>query len=547
MTEPGTAFDRLTQEFITAELAAEPVRASGLGVPGHDDDLPDLTAGGLAARRADARAWRDRFAALADDDLSAEERIDRDLVLATLRKREVMAGDWQDWRRYPDMYSGPVLQGVFVLFLHGLRPERELIASAVSRLTRAGELLAAGRENLDPELVAPVLVRRAAGQARGAVAYLRGSVAESVGDADGHARLAEAGERAAAEFEAYAGFLDDLAGRAGGDFALGEERYSTLLREAEGLAYGSAGLHQRGERAYAELAADMRRRAKEIDGDEDWRALLERLNADHPATPEEMRTAYADWTARARAFGYEHDLVGHAEGEECAVDPSPPFQRAMLAVASYSAPPMFTDRRRGTFFVPYPPHDATAEQVQQRLATNSHHSMPSIAVHEAYPGHHWHLSWVAAHCRRPLRKMFGTPYFSEGWALYAEQMYAEQGFFTDPRHELCQVDARLFRAARIVVDTALHAGDMSVDEAITFMSTKASLSRETATAEVARYCAWPTQAAAYLTGALEIQRMRDEWTATRRGSLRAFHDRIAASGMLPIGLAERALSVPDGG
>jgi uncharacterized protein (DUF885 family) len=121
-------------------------------------------------------------------------------------------------------------------------------------------------------------------------------------------------------------------------------------------------------------------------------------------------------------------------------------------------------------------------------------------------------------------------------------MMREQGFFTDPRAELCQVDARAFRAARVVVDTSLHLGEMTILEAVDHMSTKASLSPETARAEVLRYCASPTQAASYLTGALEIQRLAGEWLHSARGSLREFHDFIAGTGRLPLSLAERCLA-----
>jgi uncharacterized protein (DUF885 family) len=222
------------------------------------------------------------------------------------------------------------------------------------------------------------------------------------------------------------------------------------------------------------------------------------------------------------------------------VEPSPPFQRPVLAVASYMTPPAFRGGRTGHFFVPYPPDGTPPDEVQKRLATNSFSSIPTIAVHEAYPGHHWHLTW-ALRQPRPLRKVIGSTYFVEGWGLYSEELMTEQGFYDDPRHELCQVDARLFRAARIVVDTSLHLGEMTFEEAVTFMSTKASLSEPTARAEVARYCAWPTQAASYLTGALEISRIRDRWFAEGRGTLREFHDGIAASGRLPLNLAERAV------
>jgi uncharacterized protein (DUF885 family) len=178
--------------------------------------------------------------------------------------------------------------------------------------------------------------------------------------------------------------------------------------------------------------------------------------------------------------------------------------------------------------------------VQKRLETNSRHSIPTISVHEAYPGHHWHLVWMQQN-PRPLRKVIGTSYFAEGWALYAEKLLREHGFFSDPRHELCQLDARVFRAARIVVDTSLHIGDMDFEEAVTFMSTKASLSEPTARAEVGRYCSWPTQASSYLTGSLEIERIRSQYLDAGKGDVRSFNDTIAGSGYMPIALAERAV------
>jgi uncharacterized protein (DUF885 family) len=117
----------------------------------------------------------------------------------------------------------------------------------------------------------------------------------------------------------------------------------------------------------------------------------------------------------------------------------------------------------------------------------------------------------------------------------------EQGFFTDIRQEMAQYEATLFRAARIIVDTGLHIGDMSFDEAVEFMRTNASLPEPTARAEVVRYCAWPTQASAYLTGCLEILRIRSLFLKQPGASLRDFHDRLARSGSLPIALAERAV------
>ena len=162
--------------------------------------------------------------------------------------------------------------------------------------------------------------------------------------------------------------------------------------------------------------------------------------------------------------------------------------------------------------------------------------MATTAVHEAYPGHHWHLMTMKE--ARPGPADLRPPtYFAEGWALYAEGMMRDAGFFT-PEQELGQLEARLFRAARIVVDTSLHTGEMSVDEAVAFMHDEALVPLPTARSEVARYCAWPTQASAYLTGAMAIERARDEWVAAG-GALRDFHDASGPFG-LHAGAAGRA-------
>jgi uncharacterized protein (DUF885 family) len=534
--------DPLIDALLADEFAAAPTLASALGADGYDDLLPDLTGSAIRAREARDDEWAARFSALPDDALSPDERIDRDLVLSTLRGRRVMR-DWAVWRRNPDTYLNPGLSGVFYLLLHRTRPEAELADAAAARLRGVPALLDAARANLDAELASPIFVQRAIGQARAGVGYARDVVPGEVSSDSARSLLVSAGEVAASAYSEFGEWLEDLTGRAGGSYAIGEERYSALLIEKEGLSYGARELRERGQAAYDELAAEMRRRTAEIAGHDDWRALLEELNGDHPATPEEMRQGYADATARAREFCIEHELVTLPAGEECRVVPSPAFQRPILAVGSYMSPPAFKPSMTGHFFVPYPPDGVSPEEIQQRLATNSWHVMPTIAAHEAYPGHHWHLTHVQTRPRL-VRKVFGTPYFSEGWGLYVEEMMRRKGFFTDPRHELCQVDARLFRAARIVVDTSLHMGEMTVEEAVTFMSTKASLSEPTARAEVGRYCTWPTQASSYLTGALEIDRIHDLWMAQSRGSLREFHDTIAGSGMLPIALAERAVLGP---
>ena len=537
------AFAALAETWLREEYADSPVLASQLGLSDHDDRLDDLSEAAFAARRRRNAAWLERFAPLEEEALAPDERIDRDLVVSVLRGRAVMA-DWEMWRRQPDVYLTPGLAGVFTLFLHRLRPEAELARSAAARLRAVPRLVEDGIRNLRPELAPRAYVERALGQARAGARYARELVAAEVADVTLRAELAAAGAVAAAAFDRFTAFLEALRGPARGEYAIGEARYSRLLRERELLDLDARALRERGRREYDRLAETLREYARDIAGTDDWPAVLRDLNRDHPATPEAMRTVYAKWTARARRFLVERRLVTLPNGEECRVVPSPPFQRPVLAVASYQSPPAFAPSLRGHFFVPFPPDGATDAEVQQRLENSSHASIPTTAVHEAYPGHHWHLVMAKEQPSR-VRRTFRTPYFTEGWALYAEHMMREQGFFTDRRHEMCQHEAMLFRAARIVVDTSLHLGEMSFDEAVRFMRERANLPEPTALAEVRRYASWPTQAAAYLTGCLEILAMRERYFAAGGRSdletLRTFHDTLARSGGLPLPLAERAL------
>ncbi|MGW4468323.1 DUF885 domain-containing protein [Nonomuraea sp. NPDC004354] len=517
-------------EFLTWYFNRNPVSATLLGAEGHDRTLGDYTEQGLLAYEREQAAWLERLATWETPTL--DDEIDRDLAASHLRG-ELALATWPWWRRDPTAYLGGIFSSLFVPFQRALKPEHELVEAAVAQLGEVPGVLAACRTNLDPDLASDLQVQRALGQARTARGLVTRTIPAMIADEAARARFLAAAEPAADAFDAFVTFLENFT--AGGTWRMGEKLYSTLLTEKELLGYGAAGLHERGRQQVALLDGQMQEAARRFDGSADWRAALAILADDHPPTLEAMRAEYEAETQRAREFVRERDLVTFPEGEECLVLPSAEYNRPILSVAHYIAPPPLTSSRRGYFFVPYTPDGFTDEQVRQRLRTNSRFQMPAISVHEAYPGHHWHLAHKAGN-PRTIRKVFSTPYFNEGWGLYVEKMISEQGYFDTPATELGFLDARIFRAARMVVDTALHCEDMSIADAEAYMLANSSLSPETAKGEVNRYCAWPTQAPSYLTGALEIDRISGAFT----GSLKEFHDRIAGSGSLPLGLAEKA-------
>ena len=549
MTE-SRSFAELAAAFLHDEFEQFPTRASGLGLAEYDGRFEDLSAEGWQARDAMAATWLARLDALPEAGLSLDERIDRDLIRSALRGRLIVA-DFENWRRDPTLSTQLILDGIFRLLLHRLRPEAELADAIVARLEAVPAALLAAWANLDASLGHPLIIGRAIGSARGGLRYIRDLLPAEFEDEGRHAAVAAAAEPAAVAFERWINRLEDLQQRATGTWVLGEERYSRILREREVLADDARSLRTRGQAEYDRLDAEMRGLARGIAGSEDWVSLLVRADEEHhPPTEEAMRASYEHWTEKARQFLADTGLVTLPPGERCFVEASPVYQRPILAVASYVAPPMYSDTMTGHFFVPFAPDGTPADEVQKRLANNSDSGIPTTAVHEAYPGHHWHLVMVKSNPSR-VRRAFGTSYFTEACALYAERAMREQGFFEEPLHELQHLSATIFRAARIVVDTSLHMGEMSVEEAIRFMVEKAGLPEPTAKAEVGRYCAWPTQASSYLTGCLEILRIRDDYLAKAGVDgpaakapierLRAFNDALTSSGSLPLGLAEQAV------
>jgi uncharacterized protein (DUF885 family) len=161
--------------------------------------------------------------------------------------------------------------------------------------------------------------------------------------------------------------------------------------------------------------------------------------------------------------------------------------------------------------------------------------LPTLTHHEAIPGHVWQGEYAN---KLPLiRTLLSFNAYSEGWALYGEQLGDELGAYqTDPVGRLGYLQSIAFRACRLVVDTGLHAKRWTREEAIKWFSETNGSSLEEVTPEVERYCSWPGQACGYKVGHSEINRQRDKAKAALGGrfDLRAFDDAVVLGGNVPM-------------
>jgi len=174
-------------------------------------------------------------------------------------------------------------------------------------------------------------------------------------------------------------------------------------------------------------------------------------------------------------------------------------------------------------------------------AENPRWTLKTLTYHEAIPGHHLQRSLQQEADLPMLRRTAGFPAFAEGWALYSEQVALEMGMYEgDPLGELGQIQASLFRAARLVVDTGLHAMKWSREKAIQTMVSIDGSPVSSATTEIERYCVRPGQACAYMVGKLTWLRLRAKAQAALgpRFDIRQFHDAGLLGGAMPLTVLE---------
>ena len=166
----------------------------------------------------------------------------------------------------------------------------------------------------------------------------------------------------------------------------------------------------------------------------------------------------------------------------------------------------------------------------------------AIAYHEGVPGHHMQLSVQQQLTGLPKFRLHGLGFnaYTEGWALYSEQLGKEIGFYQDPVSDYGRLSSELFRAVRLVVDTGIHSKGWTRDQVVDFFRKSGAVDEPTIQSETDRYIAWPAQALSYKLGQLKIRELREraQKELGAKFDIRAFHDEILNGGTLPLDLLE---------
>jgi len=396
------------------------------------------------------------------------------------------------------------------------------------------------------------------------------------------ADLHEASKQAS---DAYAKFRDFIrstyfAGNAvksafaGDRFAMGETEYNWAVRNNLNITATAAELYDGAWPIVEATQQKMIGLAQEIgmqhgwklpaDGQAGVRAIFDELSKDYPKSDEEMINWYREAAFRLVDFARKTGLFAvPAEYKLEVVETPPPLQASVDGAAYYPAPP-FKKNGIGRFYVSPTHNDKAALQANNRA------SLADLAAHEGFPGHDWYykvlsesfdqfspVRWLTPGAVEDSSSMWEDSMPAEGWGLYAEAMMAEpqkgapNGFYT-PEERLYQLQGELYRDLRVRIDTGVHSGRMTYDQAVDLYSQVVDFlpgscavsaarsdakraSCESAERAIFRYSKWPTQAITYRLGKDQIFGLREEAEKRlgERFSMKTFHLRFIKQGTIP--------------
>lgn len=312
----------------------------------------------------------------------------------------------------------------------------------------------------------------------------------------------------------------------------GTKIYDILVRQQTTTELSALEIHAIGLRELARLRGEMEAVMRETKFDGDFAAFAKFLNTD---------ARFFHTSAEALLAGYR-DIAKRIDGELprlFAELPRAPYGVLPMPAhmgnrAEYYNGPALDGTRAGNFFA-----NVTALSGRPKWA------METLTAHETVPGHHLQIARATELRGLPAfrRGGFGYTAYSEGWALYAETLGFELGLYTDPYQRYGHLQWQAFRAARLVVDTGIHALGWTRQQSIDYMVERTGVNREFVSAEIDRYTSNPGQALAYMIGRMKIEALRDR-ARTKLGArfdIRRFHNAVLDQGALPLATLERVI------
>ena len=546
-TSQDDAFQRVAHDYIEQYLQANPEDATELGDHRFDGELTDYSAEARAKDLGTQKEFRDKLNAIDGSHLTGANSIDFRILKENIdyeifRAEELKEPEWN-----PLVYMQSLANSLYLLVARDFAPAEKRIPSLRQRLERIPRVIAQAKANLQHP--PRVHTETAIEQTQGAINLVHEGLAPLLDAAPQKKKeLAPLQEKTAAALGDYQKWLqNDLLPRSDGNFRLGVEKYRKKLHFAlasdlsmeEIMKRAQADLKQT-QTAIYETALPLYKKyfpkadsATPLDKHKVTAAVLDKLAEQHP--DDATVVGYAkEVVTEATNFVRSHNLVTIPD-TPLDVIAMPEFKRGVAIAYCDSPGPL--DKTGKTFFAVAPtPKDWSKERKQSFFREYNNYQIRDLTVHEAMPGHYLQLAH-ANEFRAPtlVRAIFRSGPFIEGWAVYTEQMMAEQGY-GGPEVKMQQLKMRLRAIANAILDQSIHAGNMSEKEALDLMMKDTFQQEGEAVAKWKRARLTSAQLSTYFVGATEHLDLRaaEQKKLGDQFNLKKYNDQVISYGSPPV-------------
>jgi len=553
---PGSVEERVAEqnalfdEYYESELKTHPQMATAVGDYRYNDQLNDYSLAGVESQNGRDQAYLARLKAIPVAGFPEQDKLSHEVLARSLEQRIANHG-FKEYEMPVNQMGGPQTSLADLPLsapLDSVKHYEDYIARLheIPRVFKqTEEMLSAGKR--DGLMPVRFLLEKVPAQCEGVIAadpFLLPIKKFPAGiPAEEQPRLRRAITDAVVKevLPAYLEFANFIAS----DYAPsgrttlavtslpgGEQRYLNDIRDRTTISNLTPDqIHQIGLREVKRIQAQMLEIARH-EGFQDLVSFRESLKTNpryRPASAEAIVENFRKYIAQMQPKMPE--LFGFIPGLPLTVEPMPDFEPGNATHYQSGTP---DGKRPGRVVV------AVANFEQRSMVNNE-----ATAYHEGIPGHHMQLSVAQTLTTLPkFRRHGGNSGYIEGWALYAEQLGKEVGFYQDPVSDYGRLSSELFRAVRLVVDTGIHSKGWSRDQVVEFMRRSGAVDEPTIQSETDRYIAWPAQALAYKLGQLKILELRERAKKAlgSKFDIRSFNDEILNGGVLPLELLEARMN-----
>ena len=538
-------FSQVVDDFVFGSLALSPVTASTVGYHRHhgemlEDQLDDFSAAGIKAQIKLQRDIEARIEKLDAKALNSEERADIEVMHDAIEATRLDIEEVQSYRHNPTIYVELIGNALYTPYVLHYAPAEERFKHIIQRLIRIPELVRQAEQNLSdsPEIWDKV----AREENTGNIDLIDGLLRTSCPKPLVHDYTQAAGPALIA-LRAFNEFLDGTLAKKTSDWRLGKVYYAKKFSYVLATGKTPDALLKEAEAELGKTRDEM----VQLAAPKTVEQALADVALQH-ATPHTYIAAAKQSLATATAFVQAKDLVSLPPNSNLQVIDTPVFMRGIYGVGGFNqAPPL--EPKLGAFYWVTPIADSWPQaRIDSKLREYNDSGLAHLTVHEAMPGHYVQAEYaneVQPRSRRLLRSIYGNGPYVEGWAVYAQQLMAEQGYLSDsPGYRLTLAKQKLRVLANTILDVRLQTLGLSDADAIELMTKGTYQEMEEATAKLQRAKLSSCQLPTYYAGYKGWLAVREHFKNTHGDAmtLKQFHEAALREGAVPLPVLDELLN-----